>query len=310
MVEDGQFLKSALHRVEVAVTATLAAAETLVAKLRSRGIAWRARRLAPDIGRLDRDAVYSIYRRALAHSPSNRVSSGEILRFLTELSEFNKSRIAAGDLLARQQDLEPCLFDRSSDVGFDPHYLFHTAWAARLLAEHRPTTHVDIGSHLMFVALCSAFIEIEHYDYRAVQLPLDNLRTGSANLVALPWQTGSISSLSCMHVVEHVGLGRYGDPIDPLADRAAMSEFARVLAPSGQLLFVVPVGRPRVQFNAHRVYDFDAVVRGFNGLDLAEFSLIQNRWQPIDPGRSRPGSCSGGSYACGCFRFLKPAGHG
>jgi len=47
-----------------------------------------------------------------------------------------------------------------------------------------------------------------------------------------------------MNVVEHVGLGRYGEPLDPEGDIKAMRELRRVLAPGGSLLFVVPVGRP------------------------------------------------------------------
>ena len=77
-----------------------------------------------------------------------------------------------------------------------------------------------------------------------------------------------------MHVAEHIGLGRYGDPLDPDGDLKAMGELKRVLAPGGLLLFVVPVGQPRVCFNAHRIYSYGQIVEAFAKLYLEEFALI------------------------------------
>ena len=39
-----------------------------------------------------------------------------------------------------------------------------------------------------------------------------------------------------MHVVEHIGLGRYGDQVDPDGDLMAMKELERVTAKLGKLL--------------------------------------------------------------------------
>jgi SAM-dependent methyltransferase len=226
--------------------------------------------------------------------------------FLLDLHRFNRGRAALGEPPVSPREMMPCLFDRTEGVGFDPHYTFHTAWAGRVLAESRPARHVDVGSHLMFIVACSAFVPIEHYDIRAVDLGLDNLQTGAADLTALPWDNDSIPSLSCMHVLEHVGLGRYGDPVDPQGDRKAMSELARVVAPGGQLLFVVPVGRPRIQFNAHRIYDVDSILRGLKGLELAEFALIPTNGRRLIRNADLR-QVSNEANACGCFRFVKPA---
>ena len=77
-----------------------------------------------------------------------------------------------------------------------------------------------------------------------------------------------------MHVVEHIGLGRYGDPVDYDGDLKAIAELQRVLAPGGNLFFVVPVGQPRIMFNAHRVYSLRTdFVEAFNTFELKEFSL-------------------------------------
>ena len=114
----------------------------------------------------------------------------------------------------------------------------------------------------------------------------------------------SVQSISCMHTVEHIGLGRYGDPLDPLGDRKAAAELARVLAPGGSLLFVVPVGAPQIMFNAHRIYSYEQVLELFPSLTLREFALIPEHGE--DGGLIRhadPALVASQGYGCGCFHF-------
>lgn len=197
------------------------------------------------------------------------------------------------------------LNEATARFSFDRHYVYHLAWAARVLAKSWPSRHVDIASSIYFAALISAFVEVEFYDYRPADLRLDNVVSGAADLLNLPFETQALESVSCMHVAEHVGLGRYGDPLDPDGDLKAIGELERVLAPGGSLLFVVPVGRPRVVFNAHRVYGFDDVVGAFSELELAEFALI-----PDDPDYGLVRGADSDrvatqNYACGCFWFRR-----
>ena len=112
----------------------------------------------------------------------------------------------------------PILNDKLSQTGFDKHYVYHTAWAARILKQINPKKHIDISSDIRFVTMVSAFIPIDYYEYRAANLKLDNLTSKSADIVNLPFKDNSIKSLSCMHVIEHIGLGRYGDTLDPEGD--------------------------------------------------------------------------------------------
>lgn len=120
-------------------------------------------------------------------------------------------------------NIQLCLFDATANTGFDRHYVFHTAWASRILAENKPDLHVDISSSLYFVANVSAFIPIEFYDYRPAKLGLIGLNSHKGDLYALPFANDSVRSLSCMHVVEHIGLGRYGDQLDYDGDIKSVS---------------------------------------------------------------------------------------
>src|SRR4051812_44494096 len=96
-------------------------------------------------------------------------------------------------------DFYPQIKDRTVKTGFDRHYVYHTAWAARVVKGINPKVHVDIASSLYFGAIVSAFIPVEFYDYRPAALALDNLQSKHADLTNLHFATGSIPSLSCMH---------------------------------------------------------------------------------------------------------------
>lgn len=227
--------------------------------------------------------------------------------YLRFVREYRRFRASGGPRFpVRWADRHPCLDDWTATTAFDRHYVYHTAWAARVVKGLRPAFHVDLSSSLYFAALVSAFVPVRFYDLRPADLRLDGLESGEANLLALPFADRSVASLSCMHVVEHVGLGRYGDPLDSDGDLKAMAELRRVLAPGGSLLFVTPVGRPKVAFNAHRIYAFRQVREQFAELELAEFALV-----PDDPAEG--GLLAGASeahadrqtYGCGCFWFKR-----
>jgi SAM-dependent methyltransferase len=165
---------------------------------------------------------------------------------------------------------------------------------------------VDISSILSFATLLSAFIPTRFFDFRPAPLHLEGLTCGAADLTGLPFADRSLASLSCMHVIEHIGLGRYGDPLDPDGDLKAIGELVRVLAPGGNLLVATPVGQPRVQFNAHRVYDHEAFARAFAPLELVEFALIEEsgeRGLIVSPD---PALVRAQAYGCGCFWFRRP----
>lgn len=209
------------------------------------------------------------------------------------------------------ENFHPCLYDATSETGFDRHYVYHPAWAIRIVKALNPAVHIDISSTLHFCSMLSAIVPTEFYDYRPADLSLDNLTSSFADLTNLPFPDHSVISLSCMHTVEHVGLGRYGDQLDYNGDLKAIAELKRVLAPGGSLLFVVPLGRESVVcFNAHRIYDKNQVLSLFSDFDLKEFSLIPEKGEDggllVDPTNEL---LEKQFYACGCFWFKKKAAH-
>lgn len=200
----------------------------------------------------------------------------------------------------------PELFDKTNDTAFNAHYTYHPAWAARILKTTNPKKHIDISSILYFSTMLSAFIPTEFYDYRPANLKLNNLTSGKADLTSLPFADNSIESLSCMHTIEHIGLGRYGDPIDPDGDIKAMKELSRVLAINGNFLFVTPVGSPIIQFNAHRIYSYDQIISYFPNLKLKEFTLIPDNADQIGIiNNATKDQIKNQKNACGCFLFTK-----
>src|SRR6266581_2718989 len=51
----------------------------------------------------------------------------------------------------------PCLNDNTGITPIEPHYTYHPAWAARVLAATRPYKHIDISSTTNFSTIASAF---------------------------------------------------------------------------------------------------------------------------------------------------------
>lgn len=201
------------------------------------------------------------------------------------------------------KDIYPCLIDKIKQTPFDHHYTYHPAWAARILAKTKPEYHVDFSSILSFGTIVSAFIPIKFYDYRPADLNLSNWESGFADLTNLPFETNSQPSISCMHTIEHIGLGRYGDPLDPKGDLKAINELKRIVKPGGDVLFVTPVGKSRIEFNGQRIYSYEQIINYFSPFHLIEFSLIPDKGGLLE--NANPFLVSTQSYGCGCFWFKK-----
>ena len=114
----------------------------------------------------------------------------------------------------------PCLSDDVPSTPFDSHYLYHVTWALEGLARGPiPSRHHDFGSSLYFIGGAAQYCDVTFHDFRPPRLFLRNVSCCHANLTELELGCGEIQIASCMHVIEHIGLGRYGDPISYKADK-------------------------------------------------------------------------------------------
>ncbi|MEI6490417.1 MAG: DUF268 domain-containing protein [bacterium] len=225
---------------------------------------------------------------------------------LKDLSTYKKTK-GSERFSTDFTDFYPCVRDKTITTGFDRHYVYHTSWAARVVKEINPQFHVDISSSLYFSGIVSAFIPVHFYDYRPANLALSDLRSEKGDLLKLPFNDRSVTSISCMHTIEHIGLGRYGDTIDAEGDIKAIAELKRVVSPNGSLLIVVPVGKPKIEFNAHRIYSYEQILEEIGDeFTLKEFAFIPETEKEGSMVRNAdPKIVSGSHYACGCFWFVR-----
>lgn len=224
-------------------------------------------------------------------------------RFHRYFSEWRRFRTLGG--IASFSDLAPCLFDADPNTqSGGGHYFYQDVWALRHVASNLPPVHHDVGSRLDgFVAQATAICPVVFWDLRApcFQLPDFSFRKGS--ITELPVDDKALVSISCLHVAEHIGLGRYGDPIDPLGTNKALLELQRVLAPGGVLLFSMPVGRERVEFNAQRIWDPRRPIEVLRELQLVEFSGVDDDGKFLQ--NTDPQQLVNAKYGCGFYRFIR-----
>lgn len=203
-------------------------------------------------------------------------------------------------------DSFPFLYDRAEASGSVPRHYFHQdLWAARKVRQSGVAVHYDFASRLDgFVAHCLAFCRVRMFDIRPLDVPIEGLEFVKADVTSMPHiASSSIESASSLHALEHIGLGRYGDAVDPEGYRKAISELVRVVAPGGSLYIGLPIGRQRLEFNAMRVFDPLHVVECFSGCELVEFCAIDDENRFVS--ETTPEAFRAARYSCGLFHFLK-----
>jgi SAM-dependent methyltransferase len=198
-------------------------------------------------------------------------------RFAGEYRHFR--RLNAGTPFGlRARDILPCLTDRTATTPVEPTYFLQDTWFARKIAERRPVRHVDVGSAVKSMALVAQFVPVTLVDIRPVDIEVERFSFRHGSVLALPFADGSQASLSSLCVIEHIGLGRYGDPFDARGSEKAAAELGRVLARGGDLYVSVPVDTEcRIYFNAHRAFTRDYLLALFPGLELREERYIYGR---------------------------------
>ncbi|GAB4148627.1 MAG: hypothetical protein OHK0017_11520 [Patescibacteria group bacterium] len=202
------------------------------------------------------------------------------------------------------KDIYPAIHDKTSLTPFDAQYFHQQLWCFEQVMKSQPAKHVDIGSTYQMSGYLSKIVPTTFVDFRPIETNLPNLSLQKGDILDLPFEEGELESVSCLHVVEHIGLGRYGDSLNPDGSKLACRELARILKKDGRLYFSLPVGKQeRLCFNAHRVHTVAQILEYFSDLKLVDFAMVTDSDKFIQ--NAETGLADTQDYACGMFVFTK-----
>jgi SAM-dependent methyltransferase len=194
--------------------------------------------------------------------------------------------------------LQPCIGDDTRETEIEPIYFYQDSWAFERIVRQRPPWHVDVGSHHTFASLLSKVIPVIFVDIRPLSLPLNTLRFQQGSILDLPFRDASLPSVSSLCVIEHIGLGRYGDPLDAFGSEKAIHELKRVVMAGGDLYLSFPLDDDnRTYFNAHRAFHEEHVLRLLEPFHTVEKRYIYGK-DFLE--HSRKG------FGTGCYHFTRP----
>ena len=175
----------------------------------------------------------------------------------------------------QEENAIPIIKDKYAPAGTIDNYFWQDLWAARLIYKSGIKKHFDIGSRIDgFIAhLLAMDIEVSLIDIRKFPGEVEHLHTILDDATRLTQiEDRSIESMSALCSLEHFGLGRYGDPIDPESCFNCFAEIQKKIKSGGNLYISVPIGRERLEFNAHRIFYASTLIENFSTLELKEFS--------------------------------------
>lgn len=217
--------------------------------------------------------------------------------YIADYNKLKKERNPDFELAANH--LLPCIMDKTSDNPMDYVYFYQNAWAAGRVFSYKPSAHFDIGSQVGFVGIISQFVKTTFIDIRTIDVKLPNLYFKEADILKLPYEDNSIESVSSICVVEHIGLGRYGDAINAMGSEQAVAEILRVTKPKGNIVISVPIDdRSKVYFNAHRAFSRQQILQLFTNCTVIDEKYIYGSElvNVYDPSKG---------FGTGLFHFVK-----
>ena len=191
-----------------------------------------------------------------------------------DYNEYNKKNTNPKFKLLKKYDY-PILTERYGTAGYINSYFWQDLWAARHIYKDNPKIHYDIGSKINgFIAHLASFREdIVLLDIRPLPFSISGVRFKQEDATLLEGiPDNSIESISALCSLEHFGLGRYGDSIDPEGYLKAMKSIVRVVKVGGHAYISVPIGMEHIEFNAHRVFFPATIIEIFKPMKLVEFS--------------------------------------
>lgn len=216
--------------------------------------------------------------------------------FVTGLSRyiFQFIRFRARSKKANiDQDLKisPILSDYAKDAGDSRSlYFLQDLSCSQYVLSKTPSRHIDIGSRLDgFVAQICASRPIEVMDIRPNETKIKNIYFTQADICKLkPELAESYDLVTSLHALEHIGLGRYGDPIDPNGFTKGLENCRRLAKRQGEVLISLPIAsisQDTTEFNAQRIFSSKTILEtltcSFTNDDLRWWCICDSSRQPI-----------------------------
>lgn len=233
--------------------------------------------LLPFHGYVDKKIILSLFDKRTVIRYMNDLISIDETFFAEDLIEYNKINTRES-FIAEDKNLYPVVTDRYADAGAMNNYLLQDLWAAKKVKNSGVLRHYDIGSrvdgfitHILAMNIIVTMIDIREYPNKLENLEF--IQADATTMDTIP--DNSIESLSALCSLEHFGLGRYGDPIDPEACFKCFDAIQKKIKKGGNLYIAVPVGRERVEFNAHRIFYASTIESCFYDMDLLEYSCAK-----------------------------------
>jgi uncharacterized protein DUF268 len=205
----------------------------------------------------------------------------------------------------------PCLTDFYDQSGnARGHYFHQDLLVAQKIFAAKPLKHVDFGSRIDgLVAHIASFRTVEVFDYRPLFTAVPSVQFRQANLLDVsPNLQNYCDSLSCLHVIEHIGLGRYGDPLDLTGYMTAIHNLAKILVTGGKLYLSFPIGTERIEFNAHRIFSLKRMIPLLEAsFRIVEFRCVDDFGDLLPPESAQSVSERSDSfdYSLGIFELNK-----
>ncbi len=232
--------------------------------------------------------------------------------FYSDLKVLKHQQIVSNDVHFILGKLYPCLDEKYANNGTAKGDYFHQdLLVANRIFKNNPQKHIDIGSRVDgFVAHVASFREIFVIDIRPSVGKAHNINFIQYDFLSNldDSMLNSCDSLSCLHAMEHFGLGRYGDPVNFNGHIIGMNNLYRMLKPGGKLYFSVPIGIPqRIEFNAHRIFSPQYIVQQYKGKFTFDFFSYVDEKGDLNENQDLEKILSeyNDNYGCGIFEMTK-----
>jgi len=231
--------------------------------------------------------------------------------FLRDYRKFKKQLATSSDAFSFGK-FHPCVEEHVQDSGTaSGHYFHQDLLVAAKVFKNQPFRHVDVGSRVDgFIAHVAAFREIEVFDIRQFPQEIDNIISKRVDMMDPQMDLSDYcDSISCLHALEHFGLGRYGDRIDSQGHLKGWQNIIKLLKQNGKFYFSVPIGRQRIEFNAHRVFALEYLLEMMKDIyHIDSFSYVNDAGNLIKDVQLTKASVATNfscHYGCGIFELTK-----